>query len=287
MLIDDGSTDGTETVAYEYQAKDSRIKYYKRPETYKPGGNGARNFGLDLSKGEFVNWFDNDDVMLPEFLADKAVAFNPSLQFVISSHRIVDSQLNVLKTVNLKVKDYVLKDYIFWRENFCIVTANVLFRKEFLLNNNYRFNEEIKRGQEAELFSRMFSFIHPGDYKIINRPGYLYRQHADTKSAANSVFNYEYRANHIFINMRNLDYAIQNKDFVLRKYILSQILFTLFLARRNSKDLYKMIVVQLAARKRDDLKWQMKILLLKFYGYMPVFSRIDSFVKKKAQQYVS
>ena len=33
-----------------------------------PGGNGARNYGFEISKGEYIQWFDSDDLMLPEKL---------------------------------------------------------------------------------------------------------------------------------------------------------------------------------------------------------------------------
>jgi glycosyltransferase involved in cell wall biosynthesis len=62
IIVDDGSTDNTDEVVEEYVKKDSRFKYYHRPDEHLPGGNGARNYGFKMSKGEYVNWLDSDDL---------------------------------------------------------------------------------------------------------------------------------------------------------------------------------------------------------------------------------
>ncbi|WP_452231451.1 glycosyltransferase family 2 protein [Lacinutrix sp. MEBiC02595] len=63
IVVDDGSTDGTEVLLKSYVAKDRRFQYHKRPDTHLPGGNGARNYGFEVSKGEYVNWLDSDDLI--------------------------------------------------------------------------------------------------------------------------------------------------------------------------------------------------------------------------------
>lgn len=36
----------------------------KKPKDRLPIGNGARNYGFELSKGEFVNWLDSDNLLI-------------------------------------------------------------------------------------------------------------------------------------------------------------------------------------------------------------------------------
>lgn len=288
LLIDDGSNDDTETVAANYILKDARIKFYKRPETYKSGGNGARNYGLDLAKGEFINWFDNDDVMLPGFLQDKIDKIKCQHHFVISSHQIVDKNLNVIKTINLKINDYIFKDYVLGRENFCIGTPNVLFRKDLLIQNNYRFNEEIKRGQEAELFSRIFFKTRKEDFELIQKTGYQYRQHDDSKTKKSAYFNIEFKVNHTDINLRDLDYSLQLNDNEISKHIIGQILYNLFLARNHSKETYWYILNGINQKLYKEKYWSYYFHVLKVYYYLP--RSIDSFealVRKKIFSYVS
>jgi glycosyltransferase involved in cell wall biosynthesis len=66
IFVDDGSSDNTDEVLGEYVKKDIRFKYYHRPDEHLPGDNGARNYGFKMSRAEYVNWFDSDDLMMPE-----------------------------------------------------------------------------------------------------------------------------------------------------------------------------------------------------------------------------
>jgi glycosyltransferase involved in cell wall biosynthesis len=61
LIIDDGSTDGTEEVARPYCNKDKRIFYFYKEN----GGQGsARNFGIKKSTGQYVLCLDSDDILL-------------------------------------------------------------------------------------------------------------------------------------------------------------------------------------------------------------------------------
>jgi glycosyltransferase involved in cell wall biosynthesis len=63
LVVDDGSTDGTEAVVGAIQ--DPRVHYIRLPQNR--GASAARNEGLRRSKGEFVAFQDSDD----EWLCDK------------------------------------------------------------------------------------------------------------------------------------------------------------------------------------------------------------------------
>lgn len=63
IVVDDGSTDDTDLIMEKYALADKRFHYYKRPE-YKPkGANACRNYGFEKSKGQYIQWFDSDDIM--------------------------------------------------------------------------------------------------------------------------------------------------------------------------------------------------------------------------------
>lgn len=66
LVIDDYSTDDTKEVVQAYCSKDSRIKYLLNQR--KKGAQGARNTGILFSKGEYVQFFDSDDIMRPNLL---------------------------------------------------------------------------------------------------------------------------------------------------------------------------------------------------------------------------
>lgn len=62
VLVDDGSTDGTERIARRYP---DSVRYVLQEHA---GVAAARNLGLHSAKGEFVSFLDSDDLWHPEKL---------------------------------------------------------------------------------------------------------------------------------------------------------------------------------------------------------------------------
>lgn len=70
LLIDDGSNDKSAEICKAYAEHDLRFKYFYQDNQ---GVSSARNYGLDLAKGEYVGFCDSDDWVEPdlyEFLFD-------------------------------------------------------------------------------------------------------------------------------------------------------------------------------------------------------------------------
>ena len=65
IVVDDGSTDDTEQILHSRIDGDSRFQFHRRPTNRPKGANACRNYGLGVSKGVYVNWYDSDDIMLP------------------------------------------------------------------------------------------------------------------------------------------------------------------------------------------------------------------------------
>jgi glycosyltransferase involved in cell wall biosynthesis/acetyltransferase-like isoleucine patch superfamily enzyme/SAM-dependent methyltransferase len=66
LIIDDGSTDDTATVAHELARKDVRIRVFSQPNS---GQGAARAFGITQAKGEYIWFVDSDDWLQPNVLA--------------------------------------------------------------------------------------------------------------------------------------------------------------------------------------------------------------------------
>lgn len=59
IVVDDGSTDDTPSVAREFGG---RIIYVRQDNL---GGEAARNNGFKIARGAYINFFDHDDLMMP------------------------------------------------------------------------------------------------------------------------------------------------------------------------------------------------------------------------------
>lgn len=83
LVIDDHSTDHTVEVSQSFAEKDHRFKVFRLPDG-KRYANAGRNYGLSLAAGEFINFVDSDDILLPEKLARQMEVFSrqPGLEMV-------------------------------------------------------------------------------------------------------------------------------------------------------------------------------------------------------------
>lgn len=63
IIVDDGSKDNTEQVVAAIE--DTRLKYFKK-ENGERGA--ARNYGIKVAKGDYLNFFDSDDIAYPHHL---------------------------------------------------------------------------------------------------------------------------------------------------------------------------------------------------------------------------
>jgi glycosyltransferase involved in cell wall biosynthesis len=73
ILVDDGSTDGSTTVAEEAAERDpARIRYFEHEGHANLGKSSSRNVGLRHARGRHVVFLDADDVLLPHKLSHQA-----------------------------------------------------------------------------------------------------------------------------------------------------------------------------------------------------------------------
>ncbi|MFN0313864.1 MAG: glycosyltransferase family 2 protein [Burkholderiales bacterium] len=90
IVIDDGSTDETQELVPEL------TRGWQQPLRYiyqeNQGAYGARNTGLDHARGNYIAFYDSDDIWLPHHLKDCAAALeaNADLDWVYGACQIVE-----------------------------------------------------------------------------------------------------------------------------------------------------------------------------------------------------
>lgn len=153
LVIDDGSDDNTAEIVNDYCCRDPRIAYYLRPAYHLPGGNGARNYGLSLSKGKFIQWFDSDDLMLPNYLEKKVDLINQgSFKVVFCGYDYFGVNQVKGKLGNMAFSGDVIESLLKREVNFS--PPSFLLSREVL--NTYLFDEKISRYQDLDFFFRLF-----------------------------------------------------------------------------------------------------------------------------------
>ena len=134
ILVDDGSSDGSEAICDNYEKLDRRIKVFHQANS---GRCIARNVGLQNAVGEWVYFLDSDDWIEPDFIRDLLAVYNQTGSNIIScktqiwigndiSERNVDT--DVITTFNLeRIIEGLLKQKIIRFELW-----NKLIKKELL-----------------------------------------------------------------------------------------------------------------------------------------------------------
>lgn len=167
IIIDDNSTDNTSDVLNPY-LKDKRFHFHIRPPERKKGANSCRNFGFELSSGEFVKWFDSDDIMLPDFLRNQITHLetDKKLDFCVClSETFIEGTSETFVNKANRTPSYdIISAYLF--KNHYFLTAAPLWRKEFLKHNNLSFDEELSNSDESDFHFRA----------LILKPKYYYAE---------------------------------------------------------------------------------------------------------------
>ncbi|MBD0823869.1 glycosyltransferase family 2 protein [Aestuariibaculum marinum] len=147
IVVDDGSTDNTASVLQSYIDKDSRFQYHHRPKNRLPGGNAARNYGFELSSGEYIQWFDDDDLMVPEKLEVKLTyLLDNKVDFVMSKTKYFNKNGYNNKSYGYNYSEGDINFLSFVMTHITWVTNDMIIKRS--VAEKISFNEVLKSGQE-------------------------------------------------------------------------------------------------------------------------------------------
>lgn len=174
VICDDGSVDGTYKKLLEIAEEDPRF-IILRNDTNR-GLAYTMNHCISMCNGEFIARMDADDFSYPERLQVQLDYLNkhPEIAFVSSSVDIFDGNAIIGQR---KLKEFPQKiDLIY---NTMFVHPATLFREEALRSvGGYRVAEETRRGQDYDLFMRMYGAGLKG--ANLQKPVYRYTEDAKT-----------------------------------------------------------------------------------------------------------
>jgi glycosyltransferase involved in cell wall biosynthesis len=143
IVVDDWGDDDTDELIEKYIAKSNRFKYVKRPLTLIKGVSSCRNYGIDISKGEFILFLDSDDILASNALENRVKYFKqyPDNDFLIFSTQFFENKIFNKKDVfNIDPIVENRENYLslFLKHQFPWQTMSPIWKKNILEQNRFR-----------------------------------------------------------------------------------------------------------------------------------------------------
>lgn len=163
IIINDGSTDHTETIALAFTTKDTRIKYVKKENG---GLSSARNAGLDVAVGKYIQFLDADDILLAnKFETQLNMLTEPATsdKVVLYTNYTCGKAENILEAIpangNTKflTEAYLQELILRWESDLIIPCHSFLFSSYFFAEEQIRFDETLPNHEDFDCWIAIFS----------------------------------------------------------------------------------------------------------------------------------
>jgi len=156
ILVNDGSVDASPAICDNYETLYPNI--VKVIHQRNQGIAQARNFGLDMAKGEWICFVDNDDwaeLNMLEVMLHHAESDNIDLH-IYGYYREYKNYSTVVQYPDIELAQHIKKNHLYYSElNGFPRTHHVwsaLFRKKFLDDYEIRFDSDIFFGGDDFIF---------------------------------------------------------------------------------------------------------------------------------------
>lgn len=205
ILVNDGSTDKSVNLINDF-FKDKSANW---TIINKPNGGlaSARNAGILNAKGEVVAFIDSDDCFSSDYLE---IVYNNLISgdydFSFSNFEFVKTQIGP-KDSNEKTVVYTKEELleVFLKRTINFVVPSMMFRKDFLINNNLLFNENLKFSEDQPFIWNVILHSNKSIYSYEKLYGYYVRPNSIMTSTSfdklvNSLNEYKSYTKEMFSN---------------------------------------------------------------------------------------
>lgn len=234
ILVDDGSTDGSEKKCDDWAKKDSRVVVIHKENG---GSADSRNVGMEAAKGDYIGFVDSDDWIAPEMYEKLMVAIQErNLDMAVCFFKAVSDENYVFNNTEYPTTEYTGRDfanliiaekkprisYAIWK---CLYKREVI--KDIKFYKGVHYNEDAVFLIESLWNAKKMAFI--------DAPMYYYRVH---ESSISNIDISEKRINDILFKCEwLLNYYGENANRSelkkVRKCIIDELLSYLRLASKQ------------------------------------------------------
>lgn len=174
IVIDDKSTDETETIVKNLINKDNRIKYIQLEKNYG-GPARARNVGIEKSNGSFIAFLDSDDIWKYNKIEE---CLKYSSNDIIHHYEafFIKNIKNISKISKPKYsKKHIYKELL---KNNLFSPSSILVKKNILLKHKFNESEQFNGVEDYDLWVRIFKEERIS-IKLIKKDLTYYRLHSE------------------------------------------------------------------------------------------------------------
>ena len=228
IVIDDGSTDGTEAVCKELAATDQRVQYICQVNS---GVSAARNKGFAMSRGAFIQFLDGDDFLMPGKLQLQVefMLANPQYGATYSNHQHYWQATNRYAQYAFDVvEEQPLKQLLFgYDRGVSIPIHTALLRRSIWAVHEVPFPIDYKHRYEDWIFWVMIA-VKGTRFHYIDKNLAVYRMHNSNfvaggeQMAMHALHATNYISSLIPVALRE-EFQQQRFDFILKRYAESKI----------------------------------------------------------------
>ena len=175
IVIDDGSSDGSWGILQLLSKKIPKLSVYRNP---LKGPCSARNFGFQLSRGEYVQWLDSDDTLMDQKFSSQLLEFerDKSVGVVYSDWELWIWEDEIRYRVERFVESNRVDVCLDLLRDKWMPSHNYLVRRDFasLIHLRGGWNTTRKIAQDREYFTQIalasakFSYV-PGIFCVYHR----------------------------------------------------------------------------------------------------------------------
>lgn len=225
LIIDDHSKDNSKEIIESYIATDNRFKYHLRSSKFKKGLPGCRNFGMTMSNGKYLLFFDDDDLLHYQCLEICMTALSVKncdycrfgrLAFNDEQNQIFENQMMLIDTeIDNTFFNKIMKNELPF--NSCQIIW------KFDCFQEHKFNEELMYAEDWECYLKILFSA----FKGVNLKNVLMhaRKHRHSNTGEYYLGNHTRIRGNILAIKSIIKFLNQNRAlyFNRKKYLFNQL----------------------------------------------------------------
>lgn len=164
VIVNDGSTDGTELLLDQLQLQNSILKIYHHQNKWNKGRSASRNLGIQKATGDFIAFLDADDYFLPNRFVNDVKVFQENencdgvynavgFHFYRTITTVEQSQLKLNTMTKGIAPDFLFDALISGKYGFFHIDG--LTVKKTVFDVTGLFNEALVVSEDSDLFWKM------------------------------------------------------------------------------------------------------------------------------------